>query len=94
LAGASDESLGFYYNRAIAPGPCLVRDRIAETTEWREGYPLVYDQRERQYRGSLVGLTPNTLYHIRLEADGQQVAFQARTRSEQFPIGKTTYLPK
>jgi hypothetical protein len=42
---------------------------------------------------ALVGLTPNTLYDIRLEADGQPVEFQARTRTEQSPIGKTTYLP-
>ena len=50
------ESLGLYYNRAMAPGPCQVRYRRANATEWREGYPLVYDQRERQYRWSLVGL--------------------------------------
>jgi hypothetical protein len=45
-----------------------------------------------QYRGSLVGLTPDTAYEIRLEADSAPVEFQARTRSEVFPIGKTTYL--
>jgi hypothetical protein len=55
------ESLGLYDNRAIAQGPSLVRYRTAQATAWREGYPLVYDQRERQYRGSLVGLRPNTL---------------------------------
>ena len=59
---------------------------------WREGYPLVYDARERQYRGSLVGLQPNTLYDIRLEAGADRVVLQAKTRNEQFPIGKTTYL--
>ena len=40
-----------------------------------------------------MGLTPNTRYDIRLEADGQSVDLPARTWSEEFPIGNTTYLP-
>ena len=87
------ESFGLYYSRPIAAQPCRVRYRPANTTDWREGYPLVYDQRERQYRGSLVGLKPDTLYDIRLESDGEPAELQARTRSEEFPIGKTTFLP-
>lgn len=87
------ECLGLYYDRAMAQSGCRVRYRIAGATEWREGYALVYDQRERQYRGSLVGLKPNTLYDIRLEADGEQADFPGRTLSEEFPIGKTTFLP-
>ena len=87
------ESLGLYYNRAVSQDSCRVRYRIANTTAWREGQPLVYDQRERQYRGSLVGLTPNTLYDVRLESDGPPVDFEARTLAEELPIGKTTYLP-
>jgi hypothetical protein len=87
------ESLGLYYNRPLAQDACRVRYRIANTMEWREGYPLVYDQMERQYRGSLVGLKPNTLYDIRLESEGQTEELQARTRSEEFPLGKTTSLP-
>src|SRR5688572_5445722 len=86
------ESLSLYYNRPVAK-ECKVHYRVAGAPSWREGYPLVYDERERQYRGSLVGLTSNTLYDIRLEADGQKVEIQARTRSEEFPIGKTTHLP-
>jgi hypothetical protein len=69
------ESLGLYYNRAMASRPCQVGYRPANATEWWEGYPLVYDQRERQYRGSLVGLKPDTLYDIRLEADGAPAEF-------------------
>ena len=87
------ECLGLYYDRAMAESGCRVRYRSAGATEWREGYPLVYDPRERQYRGSLVGLKPNTPYDIRLEADGEHVDFQGRTLSEEFPIGKTTFLP-
>src|SRR5512140_147644 len=86
-AVATFESLGLYYNRAAAAEACQVRYRAAGAAEWREGYPLVYDRRERQYRGSLVGLTPNTLYDIRVEAGGERAEFQARTRSQEFPIG-------
>jgi hypothetical protein len=85
------ESLGLYYNRTIAK-QCTVTYRAAAASEWRDGYPLVYDAREKQYRGSLVGLKPDTAYDIRLEADGEKVEFPARTLSDVFPIGKTTLL--
>jgi len=65
----TSESLGLYYNRAIVQGPCLVHYRIAETTAWQEG-PLVYNQRERQYRGSPVGLRPNAPQAVRHVLDG------------------------
>lgn len=87
------ESLGLYYNRALAKDACRVHYRAEGAAEWREGYPLVYDQRERQYRGSLVGLKPDTRYDIRLEAGGERAEFQARTLSEEFPVAKTTHLP-
>src|SRR5262245_15982362 len=86
------ESLSLYYNRSAAK-ECKVEYRVAGSAKWQPAYPLVYDQRERQYRGSLVGLTPNTLYDIRIDADGDKVALQARTRSEEFPVGKITHLP-
>ncbi len=84
------ESLGLYFN-SPEQGPCRVWYR-ASGGDWREAHPLVYDPRERQYRGSLVGLAPDTLYDVRLESGGRTVEFQARTRSDRFPIGKTTYL--
>src|SRR5262249_40736963 len=86
------ECLGLYYNRAPAPSGCRVRYRVAGAADWREGYPLVYDPRERQYRGSLVNLKPDTLYDIRLEAGDDRAGFQARTLGEVVPIGKTTAL--
>ncbi len=91
-AVATFESLGLYYNHVGREAKCPVRYRVAGSAEWREGYPLVYDQRERQYRGSLVGLTPDTLYNIRLEPGGAPVEIEARTLSEKFPVGKTTHL--
>jgi hypothetical protein len=86
------ESLGLYFNRAAAKSECAVTYRAEGASAWRLGYPLVYDEREHQYRGSLAGLKPDTVYDIRLEVDGGQVEFQARTLSEKFPIGKTTFL--
>jgi hypothetical protein len=86
------ESLGLYFNRAVATSGCAVSYRAAGASAWRQGYPLVYDEREHQYRGSLVGLKPDTVYDIRLEAGGTPVEFQGRTLSDQFPIGKTTFL--
>lgn len=91
-AVATFESVGLYYDRAAAPDGCRVRYRETGAAEWRQGYPLVYDHRERQYRGSLVGLKPDTPYEIRLEAGGETAELTARTRSEKFPVGKTTYL--
>jgi hypothetical protein len=86
------ECLGLYWDRAEA-AECRVRYRAAGSGDWREGYPLAYGARERQYRGSLVGLTPDTAYEIRLEAGGETETIHARTRGENFPIGKTTHLP-
>ncbi|MBI5083761.1 MAG: fibronectin type III domain-containing protein, partial [Acidobacteria bacterium] len=72
---ATFESVGVYYNRAAA-GECVVKYRAVEAGEWRDGYPLVYDPREKQYRGSLVGLKPDTEYEVRLEAGGERVEFR------------------
>jgi hypothetical protein len=86
------ESIGLYYDRQEAPSGCRVRYRAAGGAEWKEGYPLVYDARVKQYRGSLVQLKPDTEYEIRLESEGAAAEFRARTRSEAFPVGRTTFL--
>lgn len=87
------ESLGLYVNHAAPSGPAPVECRAAGEAQWRAGYPLVYDAREKQYRGSLVGLKPGVLYQVRVTAGGRVSEFEARTRSDSFPIGKTTLLP-
>jgi hypothetical protein len=74
------ESLGLYYDRAPAPDGCRVSYRAAGVAEWRAGYPLVYDAREKQYRGSLVLLKPDTSYDIRLEAGGARASNCRRVR--------------
>lgn len=86
------ESLGLYWNRAQAVGECRARYRAAGGGDWRDGYPLVYDAREKQYRGSLVELNADTEYEVELEAGGAKARLRARTWSERFPAGKTTEL--
>jgi hypothetical protein len=87
------ESLGLYWDHAPAGERAPVKYRTAGAAEWREGYPLVYDAREKQYRGSLVQLRPDTGYEIRLTAGDDHVEFNGKTLSDKFPIGKTTELP-
>ncbi len=89
---ATFESIGLYLKRPEA-GQATVRYRVAGHGDWRTGYPLVYDPREREYRGSLVGLTPDTRYEITVEAGGKITTLESRTRSEVFPVGVTTFLP-
>jgi len=87
------ECLGLYLDVATNQGECQVRYRKAGTPDWRVGLPLVYDARNQQYRGSLVGLSPDTEYELRLEYEGHHIESTGRTRSGQIPIGKTTQLP-
>ena len=89
----SFECLGLYYRCDTEQGACEVQYRQADEESWRQALPLVYDSREQQYRGSLVGLRPDTAYAIRLVCGQKTVEFAGRTRREQLDIGKTTYLP-
>ena len=75
-------------------GEAKVRFRAQGDSAWREGYPLWYAELDGEFRGSLVGLRSGTTYEIELTApSGKKASLTAATRSEQFPIGKTTHLP-
>jgi hypothetical protein len=91
-AVATYECLGLYWASA-APGECAVQFRRAGDGPWRTALPLAYDARDHEYRGSIVGLAPDTSYEIKLIAGGREAALKARTRSDQFPVGETTALP-
>lgn len=97
-AVATFESLGLYWSPGATAEArdCLVRYRPSGTEEWREGYPLWYDARNAECRGSLVMLTPDTDFEIELlEPTSNALArLRARTWSEIFPIGQTIYLPE
>jgi hypothetical protein len=85
------ECVGIYH-----PSPdksaCQVQYRAAGTTEWRPALDLVFDPRNAEHRGSIVGLRPDTAYEVRLTHAGQTHVVPVRTRSERFPIGKTTHV--
>ncbi len=96
------ECIGLYWkpgDAGLRPGDAgkaeaQVRFRQQGESAWRTGYPLWYDERDAEFRGSLVQLRPDTSYEIELSASSQKKAsLTAATRNEQFPIGKTTHLP-
>jgi hypothetical protein len=74
-------------------------------TEWNEGYPLWFGSREDglwpeerndEYRGSIVHLLPGTTYEIQLTLEGTSTAttLTATTWSEAFPVAEIIYLPE
>ncbi|MFH1068235.1 MAG: hypothetical protein V1794_01325, partial [Candidatus Glassbacteria bacterium] len=88
------ECLGVYYDvKSDSSGECSLRYRPAGSENWREVIPPVFDKRDRQFRGSIVGLEPGTEYEIELACQDKPVTFKAATRSENFPVGKIDYLP-
>jgi hypothetical protein len=91
-AVATYECLGLYWASAD-PGECAVQFRREGDGPWRAALPLAYDARDHEYRGSIVGLAPDTSYEIKLIAGGRASALRARTRSDRFPVGETTALP-
>lgn len=70
--------------------------RVAGAAGWSEGLPLWFDERDGEYRGSIVHLIPGARYEIQLALQGTQtrVIFGAKTWSEEFPIGETVTLPE
>jgi len=92
VAVATYECIGLYW-----PAPeareCAVQFRREGAEAWRPALPLVYDARDHEFRGSIVGLAPDTPYEIKLRAGDRATTLTARTRSDQFPIGETTALP-
>jgi hypothetical protein len=90
-AVATYECIGLYL-KSPDLGQCDVRFRPDDASTWREGYPLVYDPRDSEYRGSIVGLQPDTSYTVRITLKGKDYELACKTRNDSFPIGRTTYL--
>jgi len=87
------ECIGIYCKVDSADlGECKVNYRPSGSKQWKNALPLWFDERDNEYRGSIVGLTPNTEYEVELAYGEHKVQFKTRTRSEEFKIGKTTYL--
>ena len=90
-AVATYECIGLYFKSADL-GQCDVQFKQDSTSAWREGYPLVYDPRDNQYRGSIIGLQPDMSYSLKITLDGKSHELSCKTRNDTFPIGTTTYL--
>ena len=91
-AAATYECIGLYW-AASGDRECTVQFRREGGGEWRPALPLAHDVRDREFRGSIVGLAPDTPYEIKLRVGPRETTFVARTRSDRFPIGETTALP-
>ncbi|MFL5312396.1 MAG: malectin domain-containing carbohydrate-binding protein, partial [Myxococcales bacterium] len=92
-------SIGLYWTPAggSSSRQCNVQYRRLNTNEvWKTGYPLWFDSRNGQYKGSLVLLEPGTTYEIKLDLSGTPAtvaSLNATTWSETFPEGATETLP-
>jgi hypothetical protein len=78
------------YHGSEDASACTVQYRRTGSGEWKPALDLVYDPRNREHRGSIVGLAPDTAYDVRLTHAGKPLDLQTRTQSDRFPIGKTT----
>jgi hypothetical protein len=86
------ECAGIYW-KVQEDGECRIRYKEADGEEWREGLGLVYNTLDGEYRGSIVGLQPDAAYLVELSNNSNEIRMDFITRSDQFPIGKITYLP-
>src|SRR5262249_37094764 len=61
-------SVGLYWKPGSNPGSagCTVQYKKQGETAWKDGLNLWYDSRNSECRGSLVHLTPNTSYDVRM----------------------------
>jgi hypothetical protein len=83
------ESIGLYWAPPAPREGCPVRFRKAGDPAWRDGFPLWYDARNRECRGSLVQLEPGTRYEIDLSGK----PFFSTTWAERFPVARTVKVP-
>ncbi|MBN2411675.1 right-handed parallel beta-helix repeat-containing protein [candidate division KSB1 bacterium] len=85
------ECISVYYP-SIKSGDCKVFFREQDNKDWRPALDLIYDEKDGEYRGSIVGLVPNTSYAIKLVNNEKEIILRSRTMSEDFPVGRTTYV--
>ena len=85
------ECAGLYWKVQEA-GPCTIRYKEASGGKWRNGLDLVYDYRDEEYRGSIIGLSPGNAYVAELATRNSRTIVNFTTRNDKFPVGKTTVL--
>jgi hypothetical protein len=93
------ESIGIYWRITLGSAEannseCRLEFRAKGTLKWNEGLPLWYDQRNSEFRGSLVHLQPGTSYEIKLSvSSGISQTFEASTWPDKRPVGQIIELP-
>ena len=78
---ATYECIGLYFKSSDL-GQCDVRFRQNDSSTWREGYPLVFDPRDNQYRGSIVGLQSDTSYSVKITLSGENHELACKSHRE------------
>ncbi len=95
---ATFNSLGLYWNpgEGSSANDAQVKYRIAGSGIWNDAYPLWFDSRNNEYRGSIVKLLSGTDYEVQITllSTNSSITFKASTWSEQFPIATTIELPE
>lgn len=85
------ECAGFYW-KTPQDGPCAIRYKEKSQKDWKNGLDLVYDSRDGEYRGSIVGLKTATEYQAELVAGKSKKTVDFTTRNDRFNTGKVTLL--
>jgi Right handed beta helix region len=89
---ATFHAIGLYWSPAGGSPSNAARVEFREVAApvWRRGLDLWFDERNAEYRGSLVELKPGTVYQIRLTlAGGSSENLTARTWSETLRVKRT-----
>ena len=80
------------YDNPMSPGggsssnECTLQYRQLGSSDWKEGLPLWFDDRDNEYRGSMVNLKANTEYEMELSLQtGLKATFTAKTSSGEVP---------
>jgi len=87
------ECAGIYWETPES-GAGRIRYRAIKNGIWNEGLDLVFDSRDSEYRGSIIGLKPDTEYEAELSTESAKTRLNFTTRSDNFAIGRTTILPE
>jgi hypothetical protein len=90
------ESIGLYWGitNGSTSNQASVRYRAIGTATWKNALPLWYDPRNKEYRGSIVLVSPGTTYEVETWlTSGEEASITVTTRSDNFPIAQTVNLP-
>ena len=67
------------YFKSVQRGDCKVFYKQFSEDKWNQALDLVFDERDEEYRGSIVDLQTNTEYNIRLQFDSGEILGKAKS---------------